>query len=333
MKLLFQKIQSAFDNQNTHNKITLRNIEALRNLLNQQLPPDILVYSLKNWAGPQQLDIRNYIFWNATIFALVCMALGFLISIYFFPFAILAIFYGFYHRASTAELICLLQDIQTYYYEHTYNFKFATEDSLQKEGTSASDFPLFKLGNQQNSVLTAIHGKWQVRETTHPYKIFRYHYVNREMAYNSKGKWELKDVSYNLYGIILENFPVRGVSISSQQKKACRLGVAWESSDIRFNQKYQQSGINELDLVKFLSPDRLLLLEKMLEGFPGDFYIHPETSALCWLCNVNLLRQQSLYGTSVRELAERLETLSMPEFEQFANILQHFIDETQIPKS
>ncbi|MEG8241866.1 hypothetical protein MKS77_03615 [Acinetobacter baumannii] len=62
MKLLFQKIQSAFDNQNTHNKITLRNIEALRNLLNQQLPPDILVYSLKNWAGPQQLDIRNYIF-------------------------------------------------------------------------------------------------------------------------------------------------------------------------------------------------------------------------------------------------------------------------------
>ncbi|MGQ0518920.1 hypothetical protein ACT453_58160, partial [Bacillus sp. D-CC] len=36
-----------------------------------------------------------------------------------------------------------------------------------------------------------------------------------------------------------------------------------------FNQKYQQSGINELDLVKFLSPDRLLLLEKMLEGFPG----------------------------------------------------------------
>ncbi|MFH4351589.1 hypothetical protein WAJ70_21100, partial [Acinetobacter baumannii] len=89
-------------------------------------------------------------------------------------------------------------------------------------------------------------------------------------------------------GIILENFPVRGVSISSQQKKACRLGVAWESSDIRFNQKYQQSGINELDLVKFLSPDRLLLLEKMLEGFPGDFYVHPETSALCWLCNVNL---------------------------------------------
>ncbi|MGQ0441233.1 hypothetical protein ACT4UT_34555, partial [Bacillus sp. B-TM1] len=80
------KIQSAFDNQNTHNKITLRNIEALRNLLNQQLPPDILVYSLKNWTGPQQLDIRNYIFWNATIFALVCMALGFLISIYFFPF-------------------------------------------------------------------------------------------------------------------------------------------------------------------------------------------------------------------------------------------------------
>ncbi|MFH4385390.1 hypothetical protein WAJ74_21715, partial [Acinetobacter baumannii] len=83
---------------------------------------------------------------------------------------------------STAELICLLQDIQTYYYEHKYNFKFATEDNLPKEGTSASDFPLFKLGNQQNSVLTAILGKWQVRETTHPYKIFRYHYVNREMA-------------------------------------------------------------------------------------------------------------------------------------------------------
>ncbi|MFP0266561.1 hypothetical protein BFR77_09310 [Acinetobacter pittii] len=332
MKPLIQKIQSAFDNQNTHNKITLRNIEALRNLLNQQLPLEILIHSLKNWTGPQQLDIRNYIFWNATIFALVCMALGFLISIYFFPFAILAIFYGFYHRASTAELICLLQDIQIYYYEHKYNFRFATEDNLTKEGTSASDFPLFKLGNQQNSVLTAIHGKWQVRETIHPYKIFRYHYINREMAYNSKGKWELKDVSYNLYGVILENFPVRGVSISSQQKKACRLGVAWESSDIRFNQKYQQSGINELDLVKFLSPDRLLLLEKMLEDFPGDFYVHPETSALCWLCNVNLLRQQSLYGASVRELAECLETLSMPEFEQFANKLQHFINETQMPK-
>jgi hypothetical protein len=71
----------------------------------------------------------------------------------------------------------------------------------------------------------------------------------------------------------------------------------------------------------------------MLEDFPGDFYVHPETSALCWLSNVNLLRQQSLYGARVRELAECLETLSMPEFEQFANILQNFIDETQIPKS
>lgn len=77
----------------------------------------------------------------------------------------------------------------------------------------------------------------------------------------------------------------------------------------------------------------MLLLEKMLEDFPGDFYVHPETSALCWLCNVNLLRQQSLYGASVRELTECLESLSMPEFEQFANKLQHFINETQMPKS
>lgn len=47
MKLLFQKIQSAFDNQNTHNRITLKNIETLRNLLSQQLPPEILIHSLK----------------------------------------------------------------------------------------------------------------------------------------------------------------------------------------------------------------------------------------------------------------------------------------------
>ena len=97
------------------------------------------------------------------------------------PFCHSCDFYGFIIEHRLVELICLLQDIQTYYYEHKYNFKFATEDNLPKEGTSASDFPLFKLGNQQNSVLTAILGKWQVRETTHPYKIFRYHYVNREI--------------------------------------------------------------------------------------------------------------------------------------------------------
>jgi len=51
MKLLFQKIQSAFDNQNTHNRITLKNIETLRNLLSQQLPPEIL--------GRVKLEVRH----------------------------------------------------------------------------------------------------------------------------------------------------------------------------------------------------------------------------------------------------------------------------------
>lgn len=62
MNPIFQKVRNTFDNQNTHNKITLKNIEALRNLLNQELPPELLIHSLKNWTGTQQLDIRNYIF-------------------------------------------------------------------------------------------------------------------------------------------------------------------------------------------------------------------------------------------------------------------------------
>ena len=138
-------------------------------------------------------------------------------------------------------------------------------------------------------------------------------------------------VDHQLFGILLKNFPGHGVSISTQQKKNCRLGIEWSSGDIQFNEHYQLSGFSEVALAKFFKPANILHLETALQNDQGDFYVDPQISTLCWLFPEDILKIENENGddSTVALLAERLESLSMPNFEEFSAILQKLILELE----
>ncbi|MEB6677685.1 hypothetical protein [Acinetobacter haemolyticus] len=121
----------------------------------------------------------------------------------------------------------------------------------------------------------------------------------------------------------MENFPFKGISISAHYKHQCHLGIEWKSSDILFNKKYQQTGVNKYEFVKFLTPERLLSLEKMMQTFHGDFYVPPQNSVMYWLFNESpLIESNYLFqAITVNKLAEKLEQLQMLKLQRLQEAL------------
>lgn len=328
-------IDQQIKEQRDHNKQTRQNIKTVKALLETKPPIDVLLQQLRNMSN-QTLYINNSLTVKTVIMGLITLCIGIIftsfsiwaISLILFAFCMLLFGYSVY--TPSTELNALFDELNNYCLENKYNFKFYSEQDLEQHKHIETNFPLFKLGSQKNNIHFLFNGQWHIQEHTYAYSVFDYQYVNREMVRVAKDKWELKDVQRCLWGIFLENFPVRGISISTQQKKLCRLGVEWQSSDIRFNQSFQQSGIDEFELARFLSPERLLYLEKILHQFSGDFYVHPKTATLCWIFDVDLSQIESdLYEVNtVADLADQLAKIRMPNFEKFADALKHLIIET-----
>ena len=84
-------------------------------------------------------------------------------------------------------------------------------------------------------------------------------------------------------------------------------------------------------MAKFFKPANILHLETALQNNQGDFYVAPQSSTLCWLFPEDILKIENENGddSTVALLAERLESLSMPNFEEFSAILQKLILELE----
>ena len=80
-------------------------------------------------------------------------------------------------------------------------------------------------------------------------------------------------------------------------------------------------------MAKFFKPANILHLETALQNNQGDFYVAPQSSTLCWLFPEDILKIENENGddSTVALLAERLESLSMPNFEEFSATLQKLI--------
>ena len=80
-------------------------------------------------------------------------------------------------------------------------------------------------------------------------------------------------------------------------------------------------------MAKFFKPANILHLETALQSDQGDFYVDPQSSTLCWLFPEDILKIENESGgdSTVTLFAERLESLSMPNFEEFSATLQKLI--------
>ncbi|WP_436872417.1 hypothetical protein [Acinetobacter haemolyticus] len=321
MPFISKKIQKAFQNQFMHNQVTLENIEAIRHLLEEHPSPDTLINRLKHWQGEQNLYIKNYLYWTMSTLSLIFLLAGLLFSAYYLIVCVVLFSIGVRYRIPTTELDSLKEQLRIYVLEQTYQIKFHADSTPLNP--ALLDHPLFKLGNKDNTVKILLDGQLVIKQKTYDYSVFNYHYTYQTRTTDDQGKEFWETTHCDLWGVLMDNFPFKGISISAHYKHQCHLGIEWKSSDILFNKKYQQTGVNEYEFVKFLTPERLLSLEKMMQTFHGDFYVPPQTSVMYWLFNESpLIESNYLFqAITVNKLAEKLEQLQMPKLQRLQEAL------------
>jgi len=331
MNDFFSKAQNMFSQQHIHNGKTQNNINLIHQLLISNQNFDQLIEQLKHWQDDPNLTIQNHTFWLFISIGILLLLPTFLIHPIFCIAACSCIVFAFYKRTSTKSLNRLIDFAKQKCLEAKYQIYFNNIDEANQNIESPYNFPFFDLGNHENLIRHCIYGQWQVNEVNYPYMLFNYHYVDKEETRNSEGKKEVEYHHYDLWGIVLENFPTQGVSISSKQKRASRLGVKWSSGDIRFDNQYQLSGIDEMRLAKFFTPNHVLMLEKAMAYFKGDFYIQAHRSSLCWLFKIDILKQHTQVNKvqTVQDLASQLETLKLPDYEVLKQSILTILEEIQ----
>lgn len=330
MNDLITKIQNAFNQQHANNSKTQNNINIINQILNSDLSFEQKLEHLRNWKDDPSLTIQNYTFWFFITLGVCCILLAMAIHPIFFLAAILSIAFAFYKRTSTTALNQMLGYIQQRNLEEKYQINFNYHDENQTI-ESPYHFPLFNLGDHKNDIRNCIYGCWKINAVEYPYMLFNYHYVDEVETKDSDGDTKTEYRHYDLWGIILENFPTQGISISSKQKRACRLGTKWSSGDIRFDERYQLSGVNEMQLAKFFTPTHVLVLDQAMDYFKGDLYVQAQRPSLCWLFNVDITKTLIQYDhvDTVHELIAQLESTSMPEYERLKQSLTAILKETQ----
>ena len=328
MNDLITKIQNAFSQQHTNNSKTRNNINLINNILSSDQSFTQQLEQLKNWKEDPSLSIQNYTFWLFIGIGICCVLLAMAIHPIFLFATVFSIAFAFYKRTSTKALNQMLGYIQQRNLEEKYqlNFNFHDENQIID---SPYNFPLFNLGDYENDIRNCIYGSWQINNINYPYMLFNYHYVDEVETKDSDGDRKTEYRHYDLWGIILENFPIQGISISSKQKRACRLGTKWSSGDIRFDDYYQLSGVNEMQLAKFFSPTHVLMLDQAMDYFKGDFYIQANRPSLCWLFNKDVTNTQIEFDRieTVHDLVAQLETTTMPEYEQLKQSMNTILRE------
>ena len=330
MNDLITKIQSAFGQQHANNGKTQHNINLINQILSSDQSFEKQIEQLKSWQIDPSLTIQNYTFWLFIVIGICCVLLAILIHPIFLLAAVLSIIFAFYKKTSTKALNNMIGYIQQRNLEEKYQLHFNYNNQNQSV-ESPYNFPLFGLGDYENDIRNCIYGSWRIDNSHYPFMLFNYHYVDEVETRDSDGDTKTEYRHYDLWGIILENFPAQGISISSKQKRACRLGTKWSSGDIRFDDNYQLSGVNEMQLAKFFTPTHVLMLDQAMDYFKGDLYIQALRPSLCWLFNVDITQSLVQHDKmdTVHDLVTHLESTIMPNYERLRESFMSILKDIQ----
>lgn len=314
MNNLFKEI---WQNQSEFNQVTLRNIERIQNFLVTKPNYQQLLDFLNHWQHPQQLYIEDRLFFIFFISTILCIALGIYVHYIFYITAVIVAIFGFIKKIPSHQISDTIQDCEAYVLEQKYQL-FHDDHTKNFNDFNMKHYPLFELGNYENNVQDCMYGSWKFEEKEYPYMLFNYHYVDKSTTSDDDGGEETSYKHYDLWGIMIAQFPVQGISIASKQKKACRLGIKWSTSDIQFNRQYQTSGIDEMELAKFFTPKYLLTLDEILGKFKGDIYIHPKLNTFCWLFDHNIFLNQTAKNNikDIKQLALHLTDYRFQYYEE-----------------
>ena len=326
-----EKIKSSFLQRNIHNAAVQQNINTLKELLSQNNNTEI-IENLSQWPSASLgLRFNNHVFYGLLVLAIILIAITFYVGFHpIFLFLTIGMFiFAFLQRKSHRDIDQIIETLKTRQLEENYHLQFFDESQpISQALYFTNQFPLFDLGDYDNSIKQTATGQLNIHNKSYPFILYQYHYINRSEDRDRNGNKSYRYDHHDLWGIFMENLPIIGISISTHQKRACRLGVKWTTSDIKFNNTAQMSGTSEMQLARFFTPKRILELEKMFNDLRGDFYVHPQHSLLCWQFEKNIFETYPSNNTlsNVHELADYLNQLRLHIFENVSQGLESLIE-------
>lgn len=327
------KVQQSFLQQKLHNQQVRQNISHIEQL-RQQHNGEQLIQKLQQWHhSPPSLTVTNTLFWtllsSAVVVALLVVLFALPLYLLIMPAALMI--FACVKKENNKQRDQLIQQLCTQHLAEKYHIEFNTHPHGYPIQDLQHHFPLFDLGDYSNEIESTATGVLDSNQKRYPFTLYQYHYVDEVEDRDKDGNITYSYRHYDRWGIFIENMPIQGISISTHQKKACRLGTKWTTSDIRFNQVYELSGNNEMTLARFFNPARILMLEHVLNTLKGDLYFHPNIPVLCWQFSHNIF--EAIPHTkgieTTHQLGQLLTQLHMPRFEELAQQLNLFLSKIE----
>lgn len=251
--------------------------------------------------------------------------------------------YGYFSFEKQAEIDTVIQLLTNKVYQDQYQIKFHDFPQLVTTGGVVNSsymlarvrqaFDCLNEGNAGNQIEFFASTSWCIADHAYPVLLFHYKCIDESVIRDAKNQNIKKQVVSHRYGACVFDMPQLAFMVSTTQKTYPRYPVKWSSSDIRFNQKFNIAGQQELELARHLSPKRILTLGDQLQHLKGSLMFHDEMNAFCYVSNQNIFASHPTKHpiTDISMLRGYLRTLHAPHYETMKNslmaIIQQFKDD------
>lgn len=343
MKQQLQRLKTLYQKEFQYNAGVDAGIARVREIIEQAQESSALLSALHAEGVQCRLLYKNGFFWKLlAIYTLPAAAWAMmtawlvkrtdtsgLMLLYLLPVAGFFWLLRFY-RSNNArkELQVRALDVQE---QLKYGFRNQTaQPGLEPDQMVGAFAHAFKRGNHSNEIRRHASGVLTHQDAEIPYTLFNYHYINKrkESHYESSKRRE-RDVyeHFDRWGIFVAGAESQGFALTSYRNRI--YPQRWDTSSIEFNKKHHITGVSEIELARIFQPVNVLMFEQLLAGYREfELEVSGRLPVLYWGFDKDIFKR-SLNGTepqNAAQLAEQLDSLRLPNFEQLMQSLQPLLE-------
>lgn len=335
-------LKALYQQELQHNSRVDDNLGALRSALEQAGDADGLLQRLRELGDDCSLAYKNGVFFRLLLLVLPVSVLAVWLIVRLatelqagWPWALLvlpggALIWVFGFLRSGGRQRQLLAQAEDEYEQLKYGFRNQTGQQALSHDEVVQDFAhAFRQGNHSNEIPRYASGLLPGPDAQ-PFTLFNYHYVNeRRETYYENGRRKERTVydHFDRWGIFIAGMPALGFALTSYKNRV--FPQRWDTSSIAFNRRHHITGASEVELAKLFQPANVLMFEQFFAGMREfDLQVSDRLPVLYWGTTANLFKRQNGHGQvgTAFQLAEHLEGLRLPHFEQLLARLQPLLE-------
>ncbi|MBJ9985556.1 hypothetical protein IAE19_08895 [Acinetobacter sp. S40] len=337
-------VQRAFHIRRRKNAHVFRNIARLWDIGEKAETYQQILDQLHPWGDIPTLRFDNGLPKFLMLMGVISFLLMFALPHFGFPFALglfctIGLFFLAFILYETDDVIEeVIRYLEEKSIETRYHLKFGRIPEHLPLGMSSTllinqlknSFPLFNKGSTSNQIPWYASANISDDENhQYPAFIFQYIYIEETHIRDADGdKVTIRRTEKNQWGVFIFETELRGLAVSNLRRDiGFPYEVRWNSSDIQINQHLQIYGIDQLQLVKTLTPALLLRLSDFFKSRKGELIFHSHQNMMCFLGDANLFEVSSKTREiqDISSLRGHLRTFRLKHYEQLCSDLSTFL--------